>query len=1002
MKRILLLIIMLATHWQMNAQSTVPLKGQILSDEDGKGLPGVSIVIKGTTSGTTTDANGNYVIEVPEGATLIFNFIGFESREAKVNAGQTTLNLTLATDTRQLDEVVVVGYGEQSRKTLTGSQTTVSFNDIKSTPVSSPDQLLQGKSSGVQVTANSGVPGGGIFIRVRGTNSINASNDPLYIVDGVFINNTNLIRTGLGNQVASNPLADLNPADIESIEILKDANATAIYGSRGANGVVIITTKRGKAGSTSKVNFQTYKGWSWAPKKFEVVTGEQLAILQNERFINDGGGPSLVPFRSKASGGQGLPEEQPTYDRLSDVFRTARTSSYELSSSGGNDKTRYYLGGGYFKQESIAKPSEFDRYSFRINLDQFINDQIKVGTSTALTRTHRNVSSNDNNPVGVINSALFPKSNLPVFNEDGTFAKYGSFDNHLALIENLNNDATGTRVISNVFGDYTIIPELTFRTSWSIDFNEMYENNYNNTLILAGQPKGTASSALSRDVTLLNEQTLTYLKSWEKFNLQLIAGNTIQKNTYQVTSLSGQQFPTNSLQTIASSATQTGTSQKAESALLSYFGKGSFTYNNRYTLDASFRADGSSRFGADSRWGYFPSVGAAWRAGEEQFIKDLNVFDEFKLRGSIGKTGNQAGISEYASQGLWQGGNNYLDSPGTAPLQLANPKLSWEETKQWNVGLDLGFFDNRLSVDLNYYDKYTSGLLLNVPVPLKSGYASLLQNYGAVSNKGFELTLTGDIIRKAALQWTASFNISTNKNKIEKLAAPFTAGSRDIFRLQEGIPLYSFWIYKQLYVDTQTGDAVYDDKGNDGITVADRQIVGNAWPDFYGGLTNTLRFKGFDLNAFFYFEQGAKIMNMNRFFLVHGGTQSNIGYIPEQLERWQKPGDVTDIPRLTTVASSNNYGGTVQNLSSRYLEDGSFIRLRTLSLGYTIPQSLLAKYKVASLRVYVQGTNLWTGTNYSGLDPEVNSQSGAGNTKNFDWATVPQPRTIQVGLNVGL
>jgi len=1000
MKRTILILLVFAIQWYGYAQAPVTLRGRITSDE-GNALPGVSILVKGTTNGTTTDVDGNYIINVEEGATLVYNFIGFESQEVKITSGQTVANVALVTDTKELQEVVIVGYGEQSRKTLTGSQTTVSFNEIKNAPVPSADQLLQGKASGVQVTANSGVPGGGIFIRVRGTNSINASNDPLYVIDGVFINNTNLVRTGLGNQVASNPLADLNPSDIESIEILKDANATAIYGSRGANGVVLITTKRGKANTNAKINFQTYQGWSWAPKKYQVVTGEQLALLQNERFLNDGGNPSQVPFRSKASGGAGLPEEQPTYDRISDVFRTARTSNYELSASGGNDKTRYYLGGGYFSQESIVKPSEFDRYSFRINLDQYINDKIKIGTSTALTRTHRNVSSNDNNPVGVINSALFPKSNLPVFNEDGTYAKYGSFDNHLALINNLNNDAAGTRVISNLFGDYSITSDLTFRTSWSIDFNEMYENNYNNTLILAGQPKGTATSALSRDVTLLNEQTLTYLKSWNKFNLQLIAGNTIQKNMFQATSLSGQQFPTNSLQTIASAATQTGTSQKAESALLSYFGKGSVTFNDHYTLDASFRADASSRFGVSNRWGYFPSVGAAWRAGEEKFIKDLHIFDELKLRASIGKTGNQSGISEYASLGLWQAGNNYLDSPGTAPLQLANPNLSWEETRQWNVGIDLGFLENRLQVDLNYYDKYTSGLLLNVPVPLKTGYASLLQNYGAISNKGFELTITGDLIRKGNFQWTTSFNISTNKNKIEKLAAPFTSGSRDIFRLQEGIPLYSFWIYKQLYVDQQTGDAVYNDKDNNGITVADRQIVGNAWPDFYGGFTNTFRFKGFDVSAFFYFEQGAKIMNMNRFFLVHGGTQSNIGYIPEQLERWQKPGDVTDIPRLTTVASSNNYGGTVQNLSSRYLEDGSFIRLRSLSIGYSLPQVVLSKYKVSSLRLYVQGTNLWTGTNYSGLDPEVNSQSGVSNTKNMDWATVPQPRTVQVGLNVG-
>ncbi|SHI03047.1 TonB-linked outer membrane protein, SusC/RagA family [Chryseolinea serpens] len=1002
MKRILLFFGLLASSLYGYAQNPAVVRGRITSSEDGTALPGVNVLVKGTSTGTSTDADGNYSIAVPAKATLLFSFIGYLTQEVALSNDQTVANIALEADAKELQEIVIVGYGEQSRKTLTGSQTSVSFDELKSTPAPSPDQLIQGKAAGVQVTANSGVPGGGIFIRVRGTNSINASNDPLYIVDGVFINNNNLVRTGLGNQVASNPLADINPSDIESLEILKDANATAIYGSRGANGVVLIRTKRGKANSRSRINFNTYQGWSWAPKKFKVVTGPELATLQNERFLNDGGSPELVPFRSKASGGSGLPEEQPTYDRISDVFRTARTRSYELSASGGNDKTQYYIGGGYFNQESIVKPSEFDRYSLRINLDQHLNEQVKIGTSTALTRTHRNVSSNDNNPVGVINSALFPKSNLPVFNENGTYAKYGSFDNHLALIDNLNNNATGTRVISNVFGEYAITENLTFRTSWSIDFNDMYENNYNNTLILAGQPKGTATSALSRDVTLLNEQTLTYLKTWDKLSLQVIAGNTIQKNTYQVTSLSGQQFPTNSLETIASAATQTGTSTKAESALLSYFGKASATWNQRYTLDASFRADASSRFGVSNRWGYFPAVGAAWRLGEERFIKDLGIFDELKLRASVGKTGNQAGISEYASIGLWQGGNNYTDSPGTAPLQLANPNLSWEETRQWNVGLDLGFFRDRLTFDINYYDKYTSGLLLNVPVPLKSGYSSLLQNYGAVSNKGFELTVTGDIIRSADFQWTSSFNISTNKNKIEKLAAPFTAGSRDIFRLQEGIPLYSFWIYKQLYVDPQTGDAVYDDKGNDGITVADRQIVGNAWPDFYGGFTNTLRYKAFDLNAFFYFEKGAQIMNMNRFFLVHGGTQSNIGYIPEQLERWQKPGDITDIPRMTTVASSNNYGGTVQNLSSRYLEDGSFIRLRTVSLGYNVPKALLSKYRVASLRLYVQGTNLWTGTGYSGLDPEVNSQSGVGNTKNFDWATVPQPRTVQVGLNIGL
>jgi TonB-linked SusC/RagA family outer membrane protein len=990
----------LLTTGSLLAQTT-RLTGTIRSGE-GETLPGVTIAIKGTSQGTTTDADGHFILPLSStDVTLIISAIGFATQEVRPTGPE--LTVTLQSDIRQLSEIVVTGYGEQSRKSLTSAISTVKGADLQTIPVASPDQLLQGRAPGVQVQANSGVPGGGIFIRVRGTNSVNAGNDPLYVVDGVFINNTNLIATGLGNQVPSNPLADLNPADIESIEILKDANATAIYGSRGANGVVLITTKRGKSGRT-RLTFDTYQGWSKAARVFEVVTGPQLAQLENERFINDGGSPSAVPYRSVASGGLGLPSEQPTYDRISDLFRTARTANYELSASGGNEKTQFYIGGGYFSQQSIVKPTNFERYSLRINLDNQVTDKLKIGTSTALARTIRNVSSNDNNPGGVINSALYPRSNLPVFNADGSYAKYGNFDNHLALINNLNNNAVGTRVISNVFGTYAFSPTLSLRSSWSVDFNDVYENNYNNTLLLAGQPRGTATSYLSRDITLLNEQVLTYRQTFaDRHSVQVLVGNTIQKNTFQRTTLSGQQFPSNDLQTIASSATQTGSSSRSAAGLVSFFGKTNYSYRDRYSLDASLRADASSRFGLSRRWGYFPSVGLGWRLSEENFVRDLNLFDELKFRGSWGLTGNQAGISDFASLGLWQGGANYLDLPGTAPLQLANPDLSWETTRQWNVGLDVAVLKRRLFVEVNYYDKYTYGLLLNVPVPRKLGYASVVQNFGAVSNKGIEFQVTANWINRRDLSWSSTLNLSRNRNRIEKLAAPITTGSRDIFRLQEGASMYSFWLYHQTRVNPETGDAEYQDVNGDGtINVADRQLVGNAWPDFFGGFSNTVAYKGFDLGLNLYFEKGAKIMNMNRFFLVHGGTQRNIGYVPDQLNRWQKPGDETSIPRLTTDPNSNNYGGVVQNLSDRYLEDGSFVRLRTLSLGYTVPKALLTRFRLASLRAYVQATNLFTITPYSGLDPEVNSQSNVANTKNFDWATVPQPRTLQAGLTIGL
>jgi TonB-linked SusC/RagA family outer membrane protein len=987
------------------AQTTAgqPITGTITDAADRSPLPGVTVIVRGTTIGATTDGKGQFSLTLPEGNNaLLVSAIGYQAQTVTATSGQ--VQIALRADVKQLSEVVVTGYSEQNRKTLTSAISSVNGDALKDIPAASPDQLLQGKAPGVQVSANSGVPGGGIFIRIRGSNSVNASNDPLYVVDGVFINNTNLIATGLGNQVSSNPLADLNPQDIESIEILKDANATAIYGSRGANGVVLITTKRGKAGDKTRITFNTYHARSKAPKQYDLVTGQELATLENERFLNDGGNPAQLPYRSVASGGRGLPEEQQTYDRLSDVFRTAQTQSYELSAAGGSAKTQFYIGGGYFKQQSIARPTDFERFSLRVNLDNSVTDKLRIGTSTALSRTHRNVSSNDNNPVGVINSALFPRTNLPIYNPDGSYAKYGSFDNHQALIDNLNNDAVGSRVISNVYGQYQFGKRLTLRSSWSIDFNDMYENNFNNTLILAGQPRGTASSFLSRDITLLNEQTLNYsIDLGENHSLQALVGNTLQKNTFQRTSLAGQQFPSNDLTSIASAATQTGSSSRSQAGLVSFFGKGTYSFKQRYTADVSLRADASSRFGRDNRWGYFPAVGVGWRLGEEEFVKNLNMFQELKLRASIGKTGNQAGISDFAARGLVQGGANYLDLPGTTPLQLANPNLSWESTRQWNVGVDAAVLQNRVLVEFNYYDKYTSGLLLNVPVPRKTGFSSVVENYGAVSNKGLELQATVNWLPKAAVQWSTTFNVARNVNKIEKLAAPITSGSRDIFRLEEGAPLYSFWLYHQTGVNPESGDAQYEDVNGDGqLTVADRKLVGNAWPDYFGGLTNSVSYRGFDLGFTLNFEQGAKIMNMNRFFLVHGGTQSNIGYLREQLERWQKPGDVTDIPRLTTNAASNNYGGVVQNLSDRYLEDGSFLRLRTLSLGYTVPTVVAAKARLSSLRVYVQAANLFTITPYSGLDPEVNSQSGVSNTKNIDWATVPQPRTFQVGLTVGL
>ncbi len=989
------------------------LTGVVLDAATKQPLPGAVVKIKGTTHAVSADADGKFNFVTGQGFpyTLVVTFIGYDQRELVVTGS--LVEIQLKPTISQLSDVVITGYSTQERKYIAGSITSVTGDAVRDQPAAGFNQLLQGKATGVQVQANSGVPGAGITFRVRGNNSINASVDPLYVIDGVFVSNTEPLQTPIGNQQQSNPLADINPNDIESIQILKDANATAIYGSLGANGVVIVTTRRGKRNTKGQINLSTYQGVSTAIKKFKVTDGPTTALLSNEAKTNTAIDNGLNP--AAATGLIANPASQPTYDRIGLIFRNARTENYDVSTQGGSENSDYYIAFGYLNQESIVKPSAYNRYTGRLNYDNYITSKLKVGTSVNLTRTDRNLSSNDNNPQGVINSALFTRSYLPIYNADGSYARYGSFDNPVALINNLNNDAVGWRTIGNLFAEYTFLPGLKLRSSWSLDNGSEYENDYANTLISAGiATGGSAASYETKNIVYTNEQVLTYIKSFgrnNKHNINALIGNTLNTVISEGTSATGTGFATNNLTAISSAATTLGSSFKNESKLESFFGKASYAYDDKYIIDGSIRADASSKFGINKRWGYFPSGGVAWRAGQEDFIKNLHIFDDLKFRGSIGLSGNQNGIGPYAALGLYASGANYIAQAGTAPFQLANPDLTWETTRQVDFGTEFSILKSRLSFNIDYYNKHTYNLLLNVPVPYRSGFATYLQNYGAVRNKGLELAVHSLNVNSGGFKWTTDFNISFNRNKVEKLASDITQGAsgRNISILRQGYAVNSFYLYKQLYVDPKTGNAVYDDVNHDGkITSADRQIVGNALPNYTGGFNNTLSYKNFDLNFFFYFQQGNKIMNMNDFFMVHGGTQANIGFLPRQLDRWTTPGQVTDIPRLTTYSgnptqndgAANNYGGNVANLSSRYLQDGSFIRLKTLAIGYNLPAAVVQKISASRARVYFQATNLLTFTKYDGLDPEISSQSNNQNTAGYDWATVPQPRTLQLGVNV--
>ncbi|GLU51521.1 SusC/RagA family TonB-linked outer membrane protein [Dyadobacter frigoris] len=990
---------------QSASSGDIVLTGKV-TDENKEALPGVSIRVHNTSLGAVSDVEGNFRITLSKTNKLLtFSFIGYKTLQ--INSGnRSTINVELAADHKLLNEVVVVGYGTQERKNLIGSISKIDPTETKGIPAGSFDAQLQGKVAGVQISSSTGVPGEAINIRVRGATSINASNDPLYVLDGVFINSTSNQTFSTGGK-ATSPIADINPSDIESIEVLKDAEATALYGSRGANGVIIVTTKRGNFDQKAKINFSTSQGWAKAAKLWDLTTGPEHATLVNEWWINTGRDtPSLnrteanKPFRPVSEGGRGLPEEQKTYDRLSEVFQTAHLQNYDLSLSGGTKTTKYYIGGGYNGQESILKPITFQRASFKVNLDQKVNDAVTVGVSNTFSRTFRNQARAGDGPAGgLLQAALHTPTYLSPTNENGELVGRAGFDNTTLLLKYYDVNSTSLRYIGNLYVEANILPNLKFRSSFGIDYNNYDESEYWNTYLIAGSPSGLATSSIGQYTTWINEQTLSYRKNLgAKSSFGILVGNTLQSSVSSRTAAEGRGFANNSFTQISSAAVTTSSQSWSKNTLTSFFARADYNYGGKYLVDVSVRGDASSRFGKDNKWGYFPAVGAAWRIKQEGFLKETRVISDLKLRTSYGITGNQNGIGDFAARGLWAGGSSYEGLPGIAPQQLANPNLKWEKTSQLNVGLDLGLFDQRITVELNAYRKYTSDGLLQVSLPGTSGFNTYWSNAAEISNKGFEFSIQTANIRKSDFTWTTNFNVARNVNKIEKLANPLRYGSRDLILQQQGSPLYSFWVYKQLYVDSQTGNTVYEDVNKDGkITVDDRQVYGSIWPKFFGGITNNFTYKGIDLGVFFAFQYGNKIYNHNKFFGEGGGARDAARVIfASNNDRWQKPGDVTDVPRPDGV-NVNNY----RDGGSRWLEDGSFLRLRSLNLGYTIPKTFTSKLRIETLRLFLQGANLLTFTKYTGLDPE-SSASSAANQQGIDLGTPPQPRSIQVGLNITL
>ena len=1009
------------------------IRGTVRDEESNEPLPGVNILAQGTTIGTVTDIDGQYNITVADDVTsLMFSSIGFVTQEVPVN-GRSEINVTLSPDVQSLSEVVVVGYGTVKKSDITGSVASIEGEDIKEIPITSLDQGLQGRAAGVQVTQSSGQPGSVATIRIRGGNSLQGGNEPLYVIDGFPIYNGSGIPNATGNDNQNNTntgprvnaLASLNPSDIESMEILKDASATAIYGSRGANGVVLITTKGGKSGQ-DQISFETYYGVQNVRRTLDVMNAQQFATLANEAYRNDGLDP-LFTEAEVASFGEGT-------DWQDEIFRTAPIQNYQLSFSGGDDKTTYAISGGYFSQDGTIINSYFRRLSGRVNLTRKINDRFTAGTHLTLNRSNSNTlltGTDGGGGTGVVLGAIMMSPTVGIY-EDAEQTRYTQVNdgillpNPVATAREIDNLSTITRFLGDIYGEYEIIEGLTAKVSFGADLLANKGNYYEPSIIYQGSGNGGRGVVSSfQSTNWLNENTLTYNKTFgEDHSLNLLGGITFQGNRTEFVSASAQGFVTdalrqNSLQSAA--VYNQPVTRTPEWGLVSYLGRINYGLRDRYLFTLTGRIDGSSRFGEGNKYGFFPSGAVAWRVIEEDFMQDATVIDDLKLRASYGITGNQE-IGQYNSLAT-MASNNYAFGgtlvTGFRPNRIPNPTLQWEKTAQFDIGLDVGFVDNRFRLTADYYHKKTTDLLYSADVPWTSGFSSALQNIGSVQNQGVELGIGADLLT-GALTWTADFNIAFNRNKVLELGAVdfFLAGGSSghlkvsqVSRVEVGLPIGTFYGYRtdgifqsedevanSAQPDAQPGDRRYVDLNGDGAITAeeDRTLIGSAQPEFFGGLTNRLRWRGFELMVFAQWSYGNDILNYNRFELELPTGGQNVS--AELVNRWTPQNPSNEYPRATRQRAIL--------FSDRQLEDGSFLRIKNLTFGYTFPsitgqQTGIGKH-LGGLKVYISTQNLWTLTNYTGFDPEVSRYGATNLNLGEDYGVYPTAKTVMLGLNVTL
>jgi TonB-linked SusC/RagA family outer membrane protein len=1061
----LLLFSLLFFSFSFNVKAQNKITGTIV-DEQSQPVIGASIKVKGTTTGTTSDVDGKFSITVPNTrSVIVFSFIGYLTKEELVGAKK-ILNVTLSDDTKLLNEIVVIGYGQVNRKDLTGSISSVSMADLVKAPVSSYADALAGRVAGVQVTSPDGQPGAAPTILIRGANSVTQNNSPLYVVDGFPIEDFN------NNSI--------NPSDIESIDVLKDASSTAIYGARGSNGVIIITTKKGIVGAP-KVAYKTYYGMQSNTNKIDLMSPYEFVRYQLDvDSIPSEGSSSLVIYDifsalRNPTGTKTLANYNvPGIDWQDQIFRAAPMQSHDISMRGGNKDTKYSVSSSYLNQQGTLIASDFKRYQTRVTLDQTLNKQFKFGVNvnySNIATTGSQISGqNTTSDAFLISawryrpvSATGDSNELLTSMQDPSLSALSATNyqwNPVFTRNNETRDRITSLITANAFLDYAINSDLKLKITGGVNSSIFRYEQFNNSFSRLGStlstlgnggPNGSVTNTNSDN--FLNENTLTYNKIIaQKHSINVVVGSTIGVNKLNVNGVGATLLPNENLGVfgLGQGTPQSVLSSRSQNTLASFLGRVNYNYKSKYLATASFRADGSSKFVGDNVWGYFPSGSLAYHISEEEFLKNNKTISDVKVRTSYGVIGNNR-VSDYASYALLgTGGSNSYSSnsmfmTGTYPLTLSNPLLKWETTKELDLGVDLGFLKNRIILVADYYNKNTSDLLLSSQLPGSSGYSVAFQNIGSVQNRGFEFALTTINLNKKDFKWSSNFNISFNRNKVLSL----TSGQKSLttitkwsggnsiaaspsFEAKIGQPIGMFYGLKSDGVyqlgdfdattNTITGVTTYllkagvpsanidrtrikpgfwkfkDLNGDLVVDANDLSTIGNPNPDFIGGFSNNFSYKGFDLNVFFQYSYGNEIMNVNRILMEGGGgTSSTKGanMFATYANRWSATNPSNDY-------STAGAGGQAPSFyPSRVVEDGSFIRLKTVNFGYKFNPALTKRMKLNEIRLYMSAQNLYTFTNYQGLDPEVDAFRSA-LTAGLDYSAYPRAKTITFGLDITL